>query len=120
MGDDDLPVILLTCSGISHTGKLTTQAANELRRKNPQLIARHVRMTGLQRPLEEAVEGEERLVIVDGCEECCAKKRTCALGIDPALYLVATREGITKRGMEEARYDEIEVLSLAIARRIRE
>jgi uncharacterized metal-binding protein len=120
MGDDDLPVILLTCSGISHTGKLTTLAANELRRRNPQLIARHIRMTGLQRPLEEAVKGEDRIVVVDGCDECCAKKRTCALGIDPTLYVVATREGITKRGMEEARYDEIEALSRAIARRIRE
>jgi len=118
MSDDNLPVILLTCSGISHTGRLTTQAANELRRRNPHLIARHVRMTALKIPLEEAVEGEERLVIVDGCEECCAKKRTDALGIAPALYLVATREGIIKRGMEEARYDEIETLSQAITRKI--
>jgi uncharacterized metal-binding protein len=120
MRDDDQTVILLTCSGISHTGQLTTLAASELRRRYPQMIARHIRMTALRRPLEEEVKGEDLLVIVDGCDECCAKKRTDALGIDPVRHLVATREGITKRGMEEARYDEIDALSRAIARKIRE
>ena len=120
MNDHERTVTLLTCSGISHTGQLTTYAANDLRQRWPGLIARHIRLTALSRALEDEVEGEDCLVIVDGCEECCAKKRVDALEIDPALYIVATREGITKRGMEEARYDEIEVLSRAITRKIRE
>jgi hypothetical protein len=33
------------------------------------------------------------------------------------VYIVATREGIIKRGMEEARSDEIEALSHVIVRK---
>jgi uncharacterized metal-binding protein len=120
MNDHERTVTLLTCSGISHTGQLTTYAANDLRQRYPWMITRHIQLTTLSRSLKEEVEGEDCLVIVDGCEECCAKKRMDALEIDPVLYIVATREGITKRGMEEVRYDEIAALSRVIARKIQE
>jgi uncharacterized metal-binding protein len=57
--------------------------------------------------------------VVDGCEECCVKKRMDALGREPDLYLVATRIGIVKRGMDEPHYDEIGILSGAIVSAIR-
>ncbi|HUU76401.1 MAG TPA: putative zinc-binding protein [Methanoregulaceae archaeon] len=117
--DDEKSVTLLTCSGISHTGKLTTQAAHALRQRNPSLIARHLKLTALHHALEKEMEGEDYLVVVDGCEECCAKKRTEGIGIDPDIYIVATREGIVKRGLEEVRYDEIETLSQAISQKIK-
>jgi uncharacterized metal-binding protein len=119
MNDDDLPVILLTCSGISHTGRLTTMTGNSLRRQYPVLVTRHIRLTALKRPLEAELQEDECLVAVDGCEECCAKKRMDMMGKIPDAYIIATREGISKRGMEEPRYDEIEGLSRAIVRRIR-
>ena len=43
-----------------------------------------------------------------------------AIGTRPDVYVVATREGIVKRGMEEARVDEIEALSQVIVRKVRE
>ncbi|MDD1658238.1 MAG: putative zinc-binding protein [Methanomicrobiales archaeon] len=116
---DERPVLLLTCSGISHTGQLTTMTGNSLRCQYPVLVTRHIRLTGLKRPLEKELQGDECLVAVDGCEECCAKKRMDMIGKIPDAYIVATREGITKRGMEEPRYDEIEGLSRAIVREIR-
>jgi uncharacterized metal-binding protein len=118
-GDDHRPVLLLTCSGISHTGQLTTLTGNFLRHRYPVLVTRHVRLTALKRPLDQEMEGIECLVAVDGCEECCVKKRMDLIGKIPDAYFVATREGITKRGMEEPRYDEIEGLSRAIIRLIR-
>jgi uncharacterized metal-binding protein len=117
---DDRPVLLLTCSGISHTGQLTTMAGNSLRCRHPTLVTRHVRLTSLKRSLEKELTGDECLIAVDGCEECCAKKRMDLIGKIPDAYLVATQEGITKRGMEEPGYDEIEELSVIIMKTIRE
>jgi hypothetical protein len=42
-----------------------------------------------------------------------------AIGTNPDVYIVATREGIIKRGMEEARSEEIEALSQVIVRKVR-
>jgi len=119
MDHDDRPVLLLTCSGISHTGQLTNLTGNSLRCLHPILVTRHLQLTALKRSLEKELEDDECLISVDGCEECCAKKRMDLIGKVPDAYIIATREGITKRGMEELPYDEIERLSIAIVRIIR-
>jgi len=120
MSDNDRQILLLTCSGVSHTGKLTTRTGNWLRYRHPKLITRHLQLTALKRPLEDEFQADENLVVVDGCEECCVKKRMDAIGARLDVYIVATREGISKRGMEEARSEEIEALSQVIVRKVRE
>ncbi|HIH27697.1 MAG TPA: zinc-binding protein [Methanoregulaceae archaeon] len=120
MSGDDQHSTLLTCSGISHTGQLTTRTGTSLRCRHPRQITRHLLLTALKRPLEEELRDDEYLVVVDGCEEYCAKKRMHTTGIRPDVYIVATREGIIKRGMEEPRYDEIETLSLVIRSKMNE
>jgi uncharacterized metal-binding protein len=120
MDDEDRPILLLTCSGISHTGQLTTVAGNSVRCRHPVLVTRHLKLTALKRSLERELEDGECLVAVDGCEECCVKKRMDLIGKIPDAYIVATREGITKRGMEEPRYDEIEGLFRVIMKNIRD
>jgi uncharacterized metal-binding protein len=118
MNEDDRQILLLTCSGISHTGQLTTMVGNSIRCRHPVLVTRHVQLTALKRSLEKELGDDECLIAVDGCEECCARKRMDLIGKIPDAYLIATREGITKRGMEEPRYDEIECLCHAVARTI--
>jgi uncharacterized metal-binding protein len=120
MDDEERPILLLTCSGISHTGQLTTVAGNSVRCRHPVLVTRHLKLTALKRPLERELEDGECLVAVDGCEECCVKKRMDLIGKIPDAYIVATREGITKRGMEEPRYDEIEGLFRVIMKNVRD
>jgi uncharacterized metal-binding protein len=120
MKDDDRQVLLLTCSGISHTGRLTTGTGTWVRYRHPRLITRHLQLTALKRPLEEELRDGQNLVAVDGCEECCLKKRMDAIGTRPDVYIVATREGIIKRGMEEVRSEEIEALSQVIMRKVKE
>jgi uncharacterized metal-binding protein len=116
MNNDDRPFLLLTCSGISHTGQLTTMTGNSLRCRHPVLVTRHLQLTALKRSLERELEDDECLIVVDGCEECCTKKRMDLIGKIPDAYIIATREGIIKRGMEEPQYHEIENLSKAIMR----
>ena len=120
MTDNDRQAPLLTYSGIPHTGQLTTRTGTWLRYRHPVLITRHLQLTALKRPLDEELREEENVVAVDGCEECCVKKRMDTIGTRPDVYIVATREGIVKRGMEEARVDEIEALSQVIVRKVRE
>ncbi len=119
MNDDDRQILLLTCSGISHAGKLTTRTGTWLRYRHPKLITRHLELTTLKRPLEEELRDGETLVALDGCEERCIKKRMDATGARPDVYLIATQEGIVKRGMEEARSDEIEALSQVVVRKVK-
>lgn len=120
MTDDDPAVTILTCSGISHTGQLTTIVGNSLRCRHPVLVHRHLRLTALKRALEDELADDECLVAVDGCEECCAKKRMDLIGKIPDAYIIATKHGIVKRGGEEPRYDEIDCLSQAILITIRD
>lgn len=119
MNENDRPILLLTCSGISHTGQLTTLTGNSLRYHYPALITRHLQLTALKRSLEQEFADDEWLIAVDGCEECCVKKRMDLIGQVPDAYIIATKEGISKRGMEAPRYDEIKGLSTIILNRIR-
>ncbi len=111
-------VLLLTCSGISHTGKLTTRVGTWLRYRHPKLITRHLQLTALKRPFEEELRDEETFVAVDGCDEKCIKKRMDANGKQPDVYIVATQEGIAKRGMEEVQAKEIEALSRVVMQKV--
>lgn len=119
MADDERPTLLLTCSGISHTGQLTTLAGHALHCRYPHIVARHLKLTSLRQSLDRELGESEYLIAVDGCEECCAKKRVDLVGRVPDMYVIATREGISKRGLEEPRYDEIEGLCHIIINAIR-
>ncbi|MGZ4905012.1 MAG: putative zinc-binding protein [Halobacteriota archaeon] len=74
----------------------------------------------MKRPLEEEFRDEESVVAADGCEPCCLKKRIDTNGTRPEVYIVAAHEGIVKRGMEEAYFEEIEALSQVIMKKVTE
>jgi uncharacterized metal-binding protein len=118
--DDDRQVVLLTCSGISHTGRLTTKTGTWLRYRHSRLITRHLQLAALKHPLDEELLDGEDLVAVDGCEECSIKKRMDAIGTRPDVYIVTTSEGIIKRGMEEARSEEVDTLPQVIMRKVKD
>ena len=98
MNDDDRQVLLLTCSGISHTGQLTTRTGTWLRYRHPVLITRHLQLTALKRPLDEELRNEKNLVAVDGCEECCVKKRMDAIGTRLTCTLLQQGWGSSNAG----------------------
>ena len=53
-------------------------------------------------------EGAERLIVLDGCMDCCATKKLTAAGLVPDVHIIATELGIEKKGMGDVQYDEIE------------
>lgn len=104
---------LVTCSGISNTGKLTTQAAQVvLQRKPGQYIWMHARQSAAT--LEADTRAADEVIVIDGCGDCCAKKKLSSSLIAPDHHIIATGLGIEKNGMGEVEYDEIETIVRAI------
>lgn len=110
---------VITCSGLSNTGKLTAQTGAMLLRSSCGAVETCVAATRPTASLEVAVRHADRILVLDGCGDCCGRKKVQALGVEPDLHLVATDCGIAKNGMAEPRFDEIERLSAAVMEAIR-
>lgn len=101
---------LLTCSGFSNTGRLTTQAASILVRRNPDLFDCHITAKQATEDIIKELEHTDCLVIIEGCPDICAAKKLGASGIEPDIHIIATEHGIKKKGMEDVEFWEIERL----------
>lgn len=92
--------VLVTCSGISNTGKLTTQAACSLMQRSPgRFLWTHVKKSAAS--LKEECHGVERVIVIDGCKDCCAGKKLRETGICPHIHIIATDLGVEKNGMAD-------------------
>jgi len=113
------PVTLVTCSGLSNTGKLTARAGMVLRQRNPDSVEALLPASRPAALLEEAARYAVRVLVLDGCEDACALRKLREIGVEPDLHVVATECGIVKNGMAEPRFDEIERLVGAVIGAIR-
>lgn len=106
-------IVLVTCSGISNTGKLTTQATCALMQRRPgRFLWTHVKKSAAS--LEEECRDGDRVVLLDGCHDCCAGRKLGATNISPHAHIIATDLGIEKNGMADVQYQEIEQVVAAI------
>lgn len=104
---------LVTCSGVSNTGKLTTQAAQLLMPKHPGRYQwTHTKKSASA--LEDEVRDADRVIVIDGCTDCCATKKLAATPVAPHHHIIATDLGIEKNGMAEVGYLEIERVAAAV------
>ena len=108
---------LVTCSGISNTGKLTTQAGMLLMQRKPGMfLCMNCKQSA--ESLRMDAGSAERLIVLDGCTDCCATKKLTAAGLIPDVHIIATELGIEKNGMADVKYDEIEKLVRAVIDRV--
>ena len=106
-------IVLVTCSGISNTGKLTTQTAISLMQRWPgRFLWTHVKKSAAS--LKEECHGGEQVIVIDGCGDCCASKKLAGAGIGPHVNIIATGLGIEKNGMADVQYQEIERVVSAV------
>ena len=106
-------IVLVTCSGISNTGKLTTQAALSLMQRWPgRFLLTHVKKSAAS--LEEEVQGGQQVVVIDGCKDGCARKKLAGSNIGPHIHIITTDLGIEKNGMADVQYHEIERVVAAV------
>jgi uncharacterized metal-binding protein len=114
-----MAVTVITCSGISNTGKLTAQAGTRLLHCSCGAVEACVAATRPTASLENALRYAERVLVLDGCGDCCGRKKVQALGIEPHLHIITTDCGIVKNGMAEPRFREIELVTAAVLAAIR-
>ena len=104
---------LVTCSGISNTGKLTTQAALMLVQRRPgHYVWMHAKQSAAM--LDAEIGDAEKVIVLDGCTDCCATKKLTAAGHVPDCHIIATELGIEKNGMADVQFDEIEKVVYAV------
>ena len=116
---DDTGITLITCSGISNTGKLTSKVGEGIIRRCPGLIECCLSARCDPDRLRLALSEAEKIMVLDGCTDCCGRKKVQEHGHDADIHLIATENGIVKNGMEEPRFDEIEHLTVIIRDKIR-
>ncbi len=105
--------VLVTCSGVSNTGKLTTQAALALMQRRPGHYARaDAKQSAAMLKAELAYA--DRIIVIDGCRECCAMKKMPESSAVPPVHIIATDLGIEKNGMAEVQFREIGILADAV------
>ncbi|MFA5332153.1 MAG: putative zinc-binding protein [Methanoregula sp.] len=105
--------VLVTCSGVSNTGKLTTQVALTLMQRRP---GHFVRVDAKQSAatLETELCDAEQIIVIDGCREGCAKKKMPVSPAVPPVHIIATDLGIEKNGMAEVQFREIAIVADAV------
>jgi uncharacterized metal-binding protein len=104
---------IVTCSGVSNTGKLTTQAAVALLRHDPGSLE-WIRAGDEPGRLLQTVEMADQVIVINGCADCCAKKKLQALGVVADREVIATDLGVVKNGMADPEYSEIDLLVKAV------
>ena len=100
-------LLLFACSGASDVGGLTDQAARQLtREKAASMYCTAAVAAGVHTALERSA-GALRLVAIDGCNQCCARKileqagfRDCAHVELGALGLVKGESPINEENVE--------------------
>ncbi len=108
-----MTVTLVTCSGVSNTGKLTAQAALTLLHRRPGQYT-WVDARQSTKALETGIGNTGRVIVLDGCPDSCAFKKLSSSRIGPTCHIIATDLGIEKNGMAEVRFHEIERVVRAV------
>ncbi len=91
------PVTLVTCSGLSNTGKLTGRVGGMVvLQRYPGAIETSIPANRLPASLSG------RILALDGCEDACALKKLRENRVEPDLHVVATEcGGVVENGMAE-------------------
>ncbi len=104
---------LITCSGLSNTGRLTTQVATVLMTRHPAAVT-WVKAHSKGENIADAADDADLVIVLEGCSDYCASKKINGMGIRADIQLVATELGVEKNGMAEVQWTEIEKVLTAI------
>ena len=109
--------LLITCSGLSNNGRLTTQVATILMSRHPTDFTWLKASTDLEKLSEAAIDAD-LIIIIEGCSDHCASKKIIEMGIKGDFLLVATELGIEKNGMAEVQWSDVEKMLGAVKQQL--
>jgi uncharacterized metal-binding protein len=108
---------LITCSGLSNTGRLTTQVATILMSRYPAAMT-WVKAHKEGGNIADAVGDADLIIVLEGCSDHCASKKIIDGGIKADIHLVVTELGVEKNGMAEVQWTDIEKVLTALEQKI--
>jgi uncharacterized metal-binding protein len=108
-----MAVALITCSGLSNVGRLTTAVGQQLLMRRPGRVE-WVRAQAGSAAIADAAPGADLVIALDGCEDCCGSKKMAEAGVAPGVHIRAIDLGIVKDGRAEVQYREIETVMRAV------
>ena len=108
-----MTVTLITCSGRSNVGRLTTAVGQQLLMRRPSRTE-WIRAQAGPDAIADAADDADLVVVLDGCEDCCGSKKAAEAGVEPSVHLKAIDLGIVKDGRAEVKYSEIETVIQAV------
>jgi uncharacterized metal-binding protein len=108
---------LITCSGLSNTGRLTTQAAMVLVSRSPGAIA-WVQAHKGDHLIADVTTDASQIIVIDGCSDHCAIKKCGLEGVTADIYIVTTELGVKKDGMADVQWDDVVTVLAAVDREI--
>jgi len=108
---------LITCSGLSNTGRLTSQVATILMSRYPATFTWVKAHQGGEN-IADAVEDADLVIVLEGCSDHCASKKIIDIEIKADIHLVATELGVEKNGMAEVQWSDVEKVLTAIEQKI--
>ena len=109
--------VLITCSGLSNTGRLTTQAAMVLVSRSPGAIA-WVQAHKGDHLIADVTTDASQIIVIDGCSDHCAIKKCGLEGVTADIHIVTTELGVKKDGMADVQWDDVVTVLAAVDREI--
>lgn len=108
-----MAILLVTCSGLSNVGRLTTAVGQQLLMRRPGRTE-WVRAHAGPGAIVDAAGDADCVIVLDGCEDCCGSTKMLEAGVAPGVHLRASDLGIVKDGRAEVQYGEIETVLRAV------
>jgi uncharacterized metal-binding protein len=108
---------LITCSGLSNTGRLTTQVATILMSHHPATFT-WAKAHNDGENIAASAEDADLIIVLDGCSDRCASKKIIGVGIKAYIHFLATDLGVERNGMAEVHWNDIEKVLTAIEQKI--
>jgi uncharacterized metal-binding protein len=108
---------LVTCSGLSNTGRLTTQVAMTLLSRHASAIVWAQAHKG-EHAIADAVDNADKIIVIEGCSDHCALKKLDTMGITADLHIVATELGVEKDGLADVKWSDVEKVLAAFNQKI--
>jgi uncharacterized metal-binding protein len=110
---EPMSLYLVTCSGISNTGRLTAQAAQSVLMQRPGRFC----WVNAGKPVAQAdlsvIDGGT-VVVLDGCSDRCASRKCAEKGVTAQRTIMVTDLGIEKNGTAGVQFGEIQKVAAAV------
>jgi uncharacterized metal-binding protein len=111
----DGSIAVLTCSSPSNAGRIAIQAAITLMNFRP---GRFIWAQAKQSPedIEIVVRSADKILVIDGCPDCCVMKKLGEMSIKADGHIVVTDLLGIKKSMADVKWEEVDRVIEAIGR----